>query len=185
LVRVLGVHLEGTCWNMEDLMARPSFAIAWNASLRIYDPDDTAAKVAQEIGGFVEKNINAPDIKQRWTNTCAVRMSYILNSAGLVIPAVRAKTVSGADKRQYFFRVADLISFLRDTWGKPEIVNEPPSGGGKLKGKKGVLLFEVAGWDDALGHATLFDGTTCYDHCYFNEPGVNYHTNRAHFWSLP
>ncbi|MCK7577749.1 MAG: type VI secretion system amidase effector protein Tae4 [Chromatiales bacterium] len=61
----------------------------------------------------------------------------------------------------------------------------PPSGGGELAGKNGAILFEVSGWSDAQGHATLFNGSACYDHCYFNEPGVNYRTDRASFWSLP
>ena len=54
-----------------------------------------------------------------------------------------------------------------------------------LSGRQGVILFEVAGWSDAEGHATLFDGKKCYDHCYFNEPEAHYHTQQAHFWSLP
>ena len=94
------------------------------------------------------------------------------------------QTVSGANKSQYFFRVKNLIAFLEQRWGKAEVVQYPPSGGGTLRGKKGVILFEVQGWWDAQGHATLFNGSTCYDHCYFNEPGVNYRTDRANFWSL-
>jgi hypothetical protein len=166
-------------------MTKPSFSHAWAASQRIYDPANSGAKVAKTIGGFVEKNINNPDPKQRWNNTCAVRMSYILNQAGMVIPSIPGQTVSGADKRQYFFRVKNLISFLEQKWGKAEIVKYPPSGGGTLSGKKGVILFEVSGWSDAQGHATLFNGSMCYDHCYFNEPGANYRTDRANFWSLP
>ncbi|WP_256247097.1 MULTISPECIES: T6SS effector amidase Tae4 family protein [Burkholderia] len=27
-----------------------------------------------------------------------------------------------------------------------------------MASKKGIVLFEVSGWDDAQGHATLFDG---------------------------
>ncbi|MFH7439501.1 cytoplasmic protein, partial [Pseudomonas syringae pv. tagetis] len=27
-----------------------------------------------------------------------------------------------------------------------------------------------------------FDGSICYDHCYFIEPGVNYRTDQAIFW---
>ncbi|MBI6717193.1 T6SS effector amidase Tae4 family protein, partial [Pseudomonas syringae] len=50
--------------------------------------------------------------------------------------------------------------------------------------KKGIILFEISGWTDAKGHATLFDGNLCYDHCYFNEPDVNYRTDTANFWSL-
>lgn len=166
-------------------MARPYFSHAWAASQRIYDPANSGAKVAKTIGGLVEKNINNPDPKQRWSNTCAVRMSYILNQAGMVIPRIPGQTVSGADKRQYFFRVKNLIAFLEQRWGKAEVVKYPPSGGGALAGKKGLILFEVSGWSDAQGHATLFNGNICYDHCYFNEPGAKYRTDRANFWSLP
>jgi hypothetical protein len=166
-------------------MTRPSFSAAWAASQQIYDPADPAGKVAKTIGGYVEKNIRNPDSNQRWSNTCAVRMSYVLNQAGLVISRIPGQTVSGADKRQYFFRVKDLVVFLRQHWGEAdEIVEYPPSGGGPLVGRKGVILFEISGWSDAQGHATLFDGSVCYDLCYFSEPEANYHTNRANFWSL-
>lgn len=165
-------------------MARPFFAAAWAASQQIYDPVNSGQRVATLIGGYVEKNINNSEPSQKWTNTCAVRMSYILNYAGFIIPKIPGQTVSGADQRQYFFRVKNLITFLEAKWGKPDVVKYPPSGGGALAGKKGVILFEVSGWDDAQGHATLFDGNTCYDHCYFNEPGVNHHTDQANFWSL-
>jgi hypothetical protein len=53
-----------------------------------------------------------------------------------------------------------------------------------LSGKKGLILFEVHGWLNANGHATLFNGMTCYDHCYFNEPGAKYRTTKANFWAL-
>ncbi|MEJ2669410.1 MAG: type VI secretion system amidase effector protein Tae4 [Gammaproteobacteria bacterium] len=165
-------------------MSRLPFAAAWAAAMRIYDPANSAAKVAKVIGGYVEKNISNPDPTQKWSNTCAVRMSYILNQSGLIIPSIPGQTVSGADKRQYFFRVNNLITFLKLRWGQPQIVDYPPPGGGSLLGKKGVILFEISGWRDARGHATLFNGSTCYDHCYFNEPGVNYSTDRANFWSL-
>ena len=118
-------------------------------------------------------------------NTCAVRLSYILNQAGMHIPHISGQTESGADKRWYFYRVINLITFLKQRWGDAEIVKYPPSGGGTLAGKKGIIIFEVAGWREAEGHATLFNGSTCYDHCYFNEPGANYYTDQANFWSLP
>lgn len=111
-------------------------------------------------------------------------MSYILNQSGLVIPAIPGKTKKGADKRNYFYRVKDVITFLTDRWGQPERISYPPSGGGALAGKKGIVLFEVQGWSDASGHATLFNGTNCYDHCYFNEPGATYHTSQANLWTL-
>jgi len=161
---------------------RPSFTVAWAAAQRIYDALDPGAKVASVIGGKVAANI-AP--AGTWTNTCAVRISYILNESGVSIPYAMGKTVSGADKRWYFHYVRDVIAFLRQQWGKPDLVTAyPPSGGGALAGKNGVVLFEVSGWSDAAGHATLFNGTVCYDHCYFNEPGATYRTDRANFWEL-
>lgn len=134
------------------------------------------------VGGRVADHIN--DKQNPWKNTCAVRMSYILNKSGLMIPSDPAKTKKGKDGMNYFFRVKDLISFLKKEWGAPEIIAYPPSGGGKLAGKKGLVLFETEGWSDASGHATLFNGSSCYDHCYFNEPGVTYRTTKANFWAL-
>src|SRR5687768_18496413 len=124
-------------------MARPMFSAAWAASMRIYDPHASAQKVADVIGGKVAANINNPDPTLRWVNTCAVRMSYILNQSGVAIPQLSVKTVSGADKRWYFYRVGDLISFLRGRWGQPEVVAYPPQDGGPLAGKRGVIVFET------------------------------------------
>ncbi|WP_223259922.1 type VI secretion system amidase effector protein Tae4 [Ralstonia pseudosolanacearum] len=119
-----------------------------------------------------------------WRNTCAVRMSYILNQAGVPVPNIPGKTKKGGDHHNDFYRIRDVIAFLKSHWGAPEVVAYPPAGGGNLAGKTGVILFEVQGWSDAAGHATLFNGRTCYDHCYFNEPGVTYRTNKANFWAL-
>lgn len=166
-------------------MTRPFFSVAWAASQRIYDPVNSGAKVAQIIGGYVEKNINNPIPQQRWSNTCAVRISYILNQSGMNIPKTPGQTVSGADNRQYFFRVRNLVAFLEERWGQPDILKYPPTGRGSLAGRKGLILFEVTGWSDAQGHATLFDGNICYDQCYFNEPEARYSTDRANFWNLP
>jgi len=164
-------------------LARPSFSSLWAASQVILasSGEQQAQKVAKIIGGTVALNINNP--KNPWTNTCAVRMSYILARGGVIIPATTGKTVKGADGKSYFFRVPNLIDFLRQAWGKPEVISYPASPAA-MEGRRGVVLFEVSGWRDASGHATLFDGTKCYDHCYFNEPGVLYQTNRANFWAL-
>lgn len=165
-------------------MSRPLFATAWAASIRIFDPTNPSNKVAKVIGGKVAYNIMLPP-PNSWENTCAVRMSYILNQSGLPIPFTFGKTVSGADKQWYFHRVGDVIAFLTQRWGKPDLVVPfPQPGGGILAGKKGVILFEVSGWGNARGHATLWDGALCYDHCYFNEPSATYTTDRANFWSL-
>lgn len=153
--------------------------------MRIYDANNSAKKVADTIGGNVAINANNPNPKQRWDNTCAVRMSYIFNQSGFPIPRIPGQTVTGGDHKQYFYRVRDLIAYLRRQWGEPEVVTYPPSGGGPLATKKGIILFEVQGWQDAEGHATIWNGSGCYDHCYFNEPGATYRTEQANFWSLP
>lgn len=163
-------------------MATPSFTAAWAASQRIFSTTDQAEKVAQVIGGDVAANIH--DKKNPWKNTCAVRMSYILNQSGLIIPAIPGRTKKGADGKNYFYRVIEMIEYLKKSWKLPEVVEFPGSGGGVLVGKKGIILFEVDGWSDAKGHATLFDGTSCYDHCYFNEPNAKYRTTKANFWAL-
>lgn len=166
-------------------MTRPTFASAWAAAQRIYDPTNSGARVAAIIGGQVAYNINHPDPTLRWGNTCAVRVSYALNRCGTHIPRIRGKTVSGADKNWYFYRIDDVIHFLSQIWGKPEaVVSLPPPGGGPIAGKKGLLVFQISGFADAKGHATLWDGKNCYDKCYFNAPGVAYRAERGNFWSL-
>lgn len=166
-------------------MTRPAFSTAWAASQRIVSHANQSAKVAKMVGGSVARNINLAS-PSGWTNTCAVRMSYILNHSGTIIPRITGKTVSGADKRWYFYRVRDLIGFVTQRWGKPDLVLPYPVTSEEQMGdKKGLILFEVSGWQDANGHASLWDGSQCYDHCYFNRDGANYRTNKASFWSLP
>ena len=113
-------------------------------------------------------------------------MSYVLNYSGTQVPKIAGETVSGADGKFYFFRVRNVVTFLRLRCGKPDAaLKYPPSGGGPLADQKGLILFEVSGWGDAAGHATLWNGKSCYDHCYFNEVGATYRTTQANFWKLP
>ena len=123
---------------------------------------------------------------RKWVNTCAVRMSFILNSANVIIPGIPGKTVAGKDKKQYFFRVTDVIVFLKQRWGRPDVISQyPPLDGGPLAGKRGLIMFEVSGWNDATGHATLWDGLKCHDYCYFNpNPNPMVKTLRANFLAL-
>lgn len=55
-----------------------------------------------------------------------------------------------------------MIKFLNDRFGKFDITSG-------FANKKGILLFNVAGWSDATGHVTLWDGNTCSDKCYFTQ----------------
>lgn len=154
-------------------MKRPPFAQAWALFRAIYG-DGTVTSVADQIGGKVKANIDA----QIFTNACAIRMSYVLNRTGFRIPHLANKTVGGSDQCQYFFRVKDLSEFLRQRLGEPDGILKGLSQA-NLKNRQGLLLFEVAIWRDASGHATLWDGVSCSDHCYFAE------AKRLLFWSLP
>jgi hypothetical protein len=163
---------------------RPPFHVLWAAAQRIYDAKDPSGKVARTVGGKVAANINAP--LHPWENTCAVRISYILNAGGVPIPHLGKKTVSGANGKWHFHLVKDVIAYLKQIWGPPDMMTAyPPPGGGPLAGKRGAILFEVQGWNNARGHASLWNGKACYDHCYFNEPNSTYTCTNANFWELP
>lgn len=93
-------------------------------------------------------------------------MSYVLNKCGVRVPSIGGKTVSGSDGAQYMFRVKDLISFLSESFGLPDKIVSAPTPE-VLVGVKGIVVFEVSGWLDASGHATLWNGVGCSDSCYF------------------
>lgn len=136
------------------------------------------------IGGLVDYNINKVEEKYRWKNTCAVRMSYIINYSGMKIPAVAGKTVTGADGNNYFFRILDLYNFLKDNLGTPKSYKGASLSALDLKNKKGIILFIVSNQVDARRHITLFDGETCYDKCYFHDPLSNRIVDYVYFWEL-
>lgn len=109
--------------------------------------------------------MGAKDPKAGFTNACAIRMSYSLNNSGFLIQKGIWKTVSGGDKKQYIYRVSDLLKYLTSTFGKPDKTVKSPKPS-DFAGVKGILVFGVQ-WSDATGHATLWNGSTCSDHCYF------------------
>lgn len=166
-------------------MDRPRFSDAWEAAGRIYSPAQSAERVAVLIGGEVARRIRDPIPEHRWVNTCAIRMSYILAQAGMPIPHLSGKTIPGRGHHQYFYRVKALRSFLQQRWGHADVQLNQPRNGLWLSGKQGVIIFGVSGWGDASGHASLFNGSSCYDKCYFNSPGAKYQTRDAVLWVLP
>jgi hypothetical protein len=113
------------------------------------------------IGGHVAMNAWTTDAdgNQVPNNTCAVRMSYDLNQSGLTIPKGKG-TVSGADGKQYFLRVADLQKFLTGALGQPQRL-----AGGSFAGpagSTGVISFNIP-FRDATGHFTLWNGSGVAD----------------------
>ena len=154
-------------------MSRPVFASAW-ARFREIHGNGTLSAVADRIGGRVKDNIVAGHFR----NACAIRMSYVFNGTGTPISGGFGQTVSGADGKQYLFRVRDMTRFIETKFGTADASGADASQTA-LAGRRGLLVFDVEGWSDATGHITLWDGYRCSDACYFPEAG-----SRVRFWEL-
>jgi hypothetical protein len=82
---------------------RPAFAKAWSAFMAVRLP---VKDVGKKIGGSVQKNTELDPKQGGFVNACPIRMSYVLNMTGFAIPkSPLYKSVSGADGRQYLYRV--------------------------------------------------------------------------------
>jgi len=149
------------------MASKPSFLTIWSKFIEIYG-DGKITSVGEKIGGKVEENIKLgiTDPDSGFTNACAIRMSYALNYSGVTITRGSWKTVSGADKKWYIYRVQDLRTFLANSFGKPDEVKRSPNPSDFAK-RKGIIVFNVSGWSDASGHVSLWDGNKCSDTCHF------------------
>lgn len=138
-------------------------------------------------------------IRLNWENTCAVRMAYALNRNGMILAKGKAVVMpdNPKDKYQYWLKVQDLIPELKKRLGKPNgernigvladvntvsmserrnyvqtnIIN-------KIKGRKGIIVFEVSGWTNATGHFTLWDG----EKLLYAPEHDNPHSDNYYFW---
>lgn len=124
----------------------------------------SVAAVGKKIGGNVQKNIELPT--GGFANACPIRISYVLNVTGFPIQkSARYAMVSGADSRQYIYRVGDMMSYLEHTFGKPDKTVGAPSPSDFTK-TQGILVVKGHGWGNAKGHVTLWDGNACSDSCH-------------------
>ena len=145
------------------------------------DPNQ-AGNIWSSIGGHVEKNEWVTENGQQVeNNSCAVRMSYDLNKSGLTIPKGPG-TVSGADGKQYFLRVADLQKFLTKVLGPPQVLHG--NGWNGPSGRSGIISFNIP-FRDATGHFSLWNGAGLIDR---NAP--EHYDNwlpptSTLFWSVP
>ena len=164
---------------MGDESKRPKLSEAVKYFKQVYDNvGKSVPEAGKFIGGKVNYNVNLiADDDLKWKNLCAVRLSYVLNKTGFKIPRLGAKTVSGGNGNWYLYRVKDMIKYLTSTFGEPDVSYIAPTAG-KLSTQKGIILFEVDGWQDATGHATIWDGIGCSDSCYFDN------AKKAHLWIL-
>lgn len=140
------------------------------------------------------------DNERAWENTCAIRMSYALNRSGIKLPSEtspRGGTIRGDDTFYYWIRVRDLKKYLRDRFhegdveyklqpikSKNEMQNRAQTVHdnllNKIHGKRGIVVFDVKGWDGATGHFTLWNGSE------LSYVGNGYHndatTTEYYFW---
>lgn len=158
---------------------RPNFMRAWIFFSEINVP---VKEVGKKIGGHVQMNIDSGVFQ----NACPIRMSYVLNKCGILVPAGKKyAVVSGKDRKQYMYRVNDMIRYLEEIFGKPDVTMKSPKNS-DFKGKKGIIVFLGSGWSNARGHVTLWNGAICSDACHFmgSDENGTFIPNAAHLWSL-
>lgn len=119
-------------------------------------PVGSPESVKTKIGG----RVNAGWI----VNTCAIRLSRAVNYSEHDIPKDGNETISGGDAKQYYYRVSSIREYLEEQFGGYPIRGNIAA---DFAGRKGIIIFEVAGWDNATGHVDLWNGTGCENHCYF------------------
>jgi|GEM_PF-1320809 len=155
------------------LANRPNMQTMWENYL--YDRPEG---IWGEIGGLVEVNGNLPPDQGQWTNACTVRFSHMLNKAGHKITRIEGQTVSGANKDQYFYRLADFEAYLTAIYGAPDIAVVDGSGNQfDLPITPGIVLMDFPN-SGFTGHVTIWNGAGTVD-------GVNIGGYRVLFWHLP
>lgn len=122
------------------------------ADMRREYPQGMSAWVKKRIGGEVDQDFLG-------LNTCAIRMSRVLNYVGLRISrSSEYYTIKGGDGMYYMPRVKDMDKWLRKNVGAPT-VHAGANSMAKFKGKKGIILFVIDVFTDgATGHVDLWDG---------------------------
>lgn len=154
---------------------RPKFSEMWKHFSTVHVP---VVEVGKLIGGKIQQNIELELTQpgKGFANACTIRLCYCLHRAGLVIGQGAWATVSGADKKTYIYRVNDYRKFMEASFGKPDktMLRPTPQEIAKMKG---ILIF-TRQWGNASGHATLWNGITCADACYFPD------SSKAELWLL-
>jgi hypothetical protein len=151
-----------------QMAGRPSFT-----ALRTAYPMGSALDVCTFVGGKVKLNYDNDPL---YRNTCAIRLSRALNYTGYPIERGVANTScnSGADKKWYIFRMADLANYLTVKLGDPVTlpVDVPAKA---LAGRRGIVA-----WGKV--HIDLWDGQSACTASYFESEKVK---DPIRFWELP
>jgi RHS repeat-associated protein len=120
-------------------------------------PGSSGMSVGQLIGGNAEQQFGQ-------TDSCALRLSYALNQAGVAIPHIDGQTVSGKGHHSwYFFRASDLEKFVENRFGgtlnfSGKTMTSWKSSVGSMSGVVHFDVHFIRG--TAVGHITLYNGAT-------------------------
>lgn len=107
-----------------------------------------------------------------YANTCATRMSLALIKSGVHFSG-RLRIKEGPYKGKTIEPGAKLLAdqlMLPSAFGRPLILQRPPTTATELQDKKGLIFFwKIVGYDG--GHIDLIESSdkeqTCNSHCYF------------------
>lgn len=152
----------------------------------------TPSQMFNSVGGMPLSIYNANPILNG--NTCALRVSKALNYSNVIIPNIPGKTFKGKDDKYYFLGAANLMAWMKKTFGIPTGSNYlTGSQGGVnginfanlLKDKEGIYVLipnnpGKSGFS-ASGHADLFFANSCDGGCYFAAKGG---VKEILFWEL-
>lgn len=124
-------------------------------------PEGSSDEVKKEIGGKVD----AGWIK----NTCTIRLSHAFNYSGHPIPRdyPGLHTVTGKDGMFYAFRVREMRKYLEATFGPPRLHASGSESFMAVSNKRGIIMFDVRGWNDASGHFDVWNGKKARHKGYF------------------
>ncbi|TRX29908.1 hypothetical protein FNW52_20475, partial [Flavobacterium sp. ZT3R18] len=152
----------------------------------------TPSQMFNSVGGMPLSIYNANPISNG--NTCAIRVSKALNYSGVIIPNISGKTFKGADNKYYFLGAANLMAWMKKTFGIPTGSNHLTGAQGGtngvnfptlLQGKEGIYILipnnQGSSGFSASGHADLFFANSCDGGCYFGATGG---VKEILFWEL-
>lgn len=118
-----------------------------------------------------------------YEDTCAIRMSYALVLANVVLPGARMRVNAGPAKGRFIEpRQGALSRMLKQLWGAPEVYSNKPAAVAGIGARSGVVsFFKIEGGNG--GHIDLVapEGggvLDCARSCYFTAKSI-------WFWPLP
>jgi hypothetical protein len=78
----------------------------------------------------------------------------VVKYSGHKISFEKDVTGSGDDKLWYYYTVENITRYIRSLFGAPDKTRVTY---GDVLMKRGIILFQTCGWDDATGHIDLWN----------------------------